>query len=189
MHTRGITPSRHDGDSRITLSGRHARFIIPTLLLYRCWRYFFPRGEFKRERVVAVTGAVRAETITLVHFVPLGTIDGSSIHARVSDEEMCRVLRPLDDVGFYLHGVWHSHPGTYLISSSTDFENQRAEEGANNTLLSAIFVSDGRIRFFTVTLPFEAEVVGKGVEVDAYDRDIIRLTRLTSLRRDRDRGC
>jgi proteasome lid subunit RPN8/RPN11 len=170
---------RHSNDS--------IKFVFGSWFLYDSYRYCTqPRSDNSQGSLNAVKGMfselLNNEEVEWVHYATGPIIDNCRIIERMitfpfksqssgyveGDHMRTRnVLIEMADYGYSLHAVLHSHPGRTLAAtrpSQTDLDHQFRMERGGYHVVSSIFSRDGFIRFFTVGLPFEVEIYGKGVE-------------------------
>jgi hypothetical protein len=140
-------------------------YIIGSWFLSKCASYLTSQPD-GYERLHLVTGIKISHKIrTLDHMVKVKLASESAINAVADQHELQKALIEMDEWGHYLHGLFHSHPGTGALHtqpSQTDLTTHKRYEHGGYPLIGAIFVKDGFVRFFA-NHPFTITTFGKGV--------------------------
>ncbi len=152
------------------------RVVVPAELLYQAYHHLFPA-----ERMLVVSGRSERETTCLgVAFEVTGV--NSLGHVKADPNRLAFALIAMDRSDCFLSAWLHSHPGRGAIStypSATDLA-QHADwiRDYTTSLISAILVEDGWIRFFGTALDeheIEINVTGSGVTREENNGYLYRL--------------
>lgn len=142
------------------------------MLLHRCYSYL---TDGPAEHLHLMTGIRREQCFVMTDMVTLDGVDRGITRAFAEAPDVGKALRILDSFGAMCLGVFHSHPGTGIASTSpspTDLRNQQTWERAY-PIVGAIFARGGHIRFFKSSLPLQVEVHGKRVR--KIDENLFKL--------------
>ena len=141
------------------------RYVVSARLLCDCYRYL--NRDHRNESIVDISG-IRYGNIFLMERMECVAHESTSpVHARSDLQSTFRTLMIIDAYGGVLAGVFHIHPGRgpgATQPSSTDFVDQARREKGGMNAIGGVFSRDGFIRFFTHRMPFDVQVVGKGVK-------------------------
>ena len=139
-------------------------YIVSARLLCDCFRYL--NRDSRNESIVDISGISYGDILMMERMEEVEHESASAVHARTDLQSTFRTLMTIDAYGGLLAGVFHIHPGRGADStrpSGTDFVDQARRESAGMKAIGGIFSRDGYVRFFSHNMPFEVQVIGKGV--------------------------
>jgi hypothetical protein len=140
-------------------------YLISSWFLADCHSYLTSDPQ-RHERLHLVTGIkISPKQRTLERMVKVPLKLSSEVGALADQRELQKALIEMDRRGHPLYGLFHSHPGEGAHAtrpSPTDFNTHERYEKAYS-LVGAIFVKDGFVRFFSNNTPFTITIYGEGV--------------------------
>jgi len=155
-------------------------YCVGSLLLHKCYQSLMqkkPGLNEEPEWMLAVTGLRIGPFLTLEHALEVELCMQSSMHAAADMRGFTQLTLELDRFGQALHAIFHSHrfngPPT---PSPVDLNLQETLEQASYPAIQAAFSSDGYVRFFALSRPFEILVYGRGVQ--RHGRFLYRLNQM-----------
>jgi len=162
-------------------------YCVSSMTLHECHRYLTRRGKSSAgepEWMLAVTGLQIGPFLTLERWLEVGLSAQSSGHAAADMRDFTRLVVELDEFGFALHAILHSHrsPGPPR-PSPVDLNLQETLEQAGYPAIQGVFSEDGYVRFFGYNQRFDVWVHGKGVET--HGRFLFHLSEGCSVRNSR----
>jgi hypothetical protein len=140
------------------------RYIVSARLLCDCFWHL--NRDSQNESIVDISGISYGHILMMERMEEIDHESASAVHARTDLQSTFRTLMTIDAYGGLLAGVFHIHPGRGADStrpSGTDIVDQARRERAGMKAIGGIFSRDGYVRFFSHNMPFEVQVIGKGV--------------------------
>jgi proteasome lid subunit RPN8/RPN11 len=152
------------------------RYIVSARLLCDCFRHL--NRDYRNESIVDISGIRHGGIFVMERMEDVEHESSSAVHARTDLQSTFRMLMTIDAYGGLLAGVFHIHPGKGVGStepSGADLVDQARRERAGMNAIGGIFSRDGFIRFFSCNMPFQVQVIGKGVK--EYGEHILKIER------------
>jgi proteasome lid subunit RPN8/RPN11 len=137
-------------------------YVVSSLFLHKCHRHL---TDGPAENLHLVTGIVLDDRFIMTDMVALNHVDRQVARAFANPGDVRNGLLMMESFGLRCGGLFHSHPGRGIASTSpsgTDWRNQRAWEQAYR-LIGAVFSRDGFVQFFGPEERLHIEVYGKKV--------------------------
>jgi len=150
-------------------------------LIYYCGSWFLRNclkelAKIKEESILYITGLNFGSIRTLDQSLNIKHEIQTTSYASVDKQDNRNVLATLNRNGQHLNAYFHAHPGYGInatMPSPTDEELQIDLEKGGYKAIGGIFNREGYVRFFSGSLEYEIEVIGKGVE--KIDENIFKI--------------